>query len=153
MARDPVTGKPYEVPADMKYSEWYDRYIKENPEALLVEKKWKNRHSDKKQYERYKETLGKDTPKSFDKFQDLKYNNSEEWSKLKQKYRDTNSGRVWLNSEFPTEKLVIKHYNKHLKEYGDITKEEYLNMAKKLLASPVEGDIDGFKSESGFIFR
>lgn len=90
MARDPATGEPYEVPADMKYQEWYDKYIRDNPEALLVEKKWKNRHSDKTQYNKYKEILGKDTPKPFDKFQDMKYNNSEEWGKLKQKYRLTN---------------------------------------------------------------
>lgn len=26
-ARDPVTGKTYEVPADMSYNEWYDKYV------------------------------------------------------------------------------------------------------------------------------
>lgn len=27
MARDPVTGKPYEVPANMTYKEWYKKYV------------------------------------------------------------------------------------------------------------------------------
>lgn len=83
-ARDPVTGKPYEVPADMKYKEWYDKYIKDNPEALLVEKKWKNRHSDRKQYERYEEILGIEyIPRSFDDFQNMKYKSREEYGILK----------------------------------------------------------------------
>lgn len=88
VARDPVTGKPYEVPVGMKYSEWYDQYIKNNPGAVIAEKKWKNRHSDKAQYDKYKGILGKDISDSFDKFQDLKYNNSEEW-KIKQREYST----------------------------------------------------------------
>lgn len=90
MARNSVTGKPYEVPSDMKYQEWYDEYIKNNPEALLVEKKWKNRHSDKKQYDNYKEILGKDIPNSFDKFQNLKYNISEDYRFIKLDYSRRN---------------------------------------------------------------
>jgi len=83
VARDPITGKTYEVPADMTYEEWYDKYIKNNPEALLAEKKWKNRYADKKQYEKYKEVLGKDLGvKSLDEFQELKYNNIKKWEKL-----------------------------------------------------------------------
>lgn len=36
VARDPVTGRSYEVPANMTYEEWYDKYIKNNPEAILT---------------------------------------------------------------------------------------------------------------------
>lgn len=64
-----------------------------------------------------------------------------------------NIDKEWLNSEFSTEKLLDKHYKKHLNEYGDITKEEYLNKARRLLASPVEGSIEGFANNAGFIFR
>ncbi len=87
-ARNPETGKTYYVPSDMKYHEWYDKYVKSNPAAQLEEKKIKNLSSDKRQYERYKDMLGKNAPKSFDKFQDLKYNNSNGWDSLKQAYKD-----------------------------------------------------------------
>lgn len=88
MARDPVTGKPYEVPADMNYEEWHKKYVESNPEAIAVEKKWKNRHSDRNQYERYKEVLGKEyLPKSFDDFQNLKYESSDEYGILKAQSR------------------------------------------------------------------
>lgn len=87
VARDPVTGKSYKVSADMKYEEWYDKYIRNNPEALLIEKKWKNRYSDRKQYQRYKEVLGDDLKvKSLDEFQELKYNKIKEWSKIEDNY-------------------------------------------------------------------
>lgn len=92
-ARDPVTNKSYDVPSSMSYNEWYDKYIKDNPEALLEEKKWKNRNTDKKQYKKYKEVLGKEAPKSLKDFQELKYNNSDEWNKLKEKYKRKTSNK------------------------------------------------------------
>ncbi|SCL85070.1 minor capsid protein [Sporanaerobacter sp. PP17-6a] len=90
VARDPVTGKGYEAPADMNYTEWHKKYVESNPEAITAEKKWKNRHSDRAQYERYKEVLGKDIPNSFDKFQDMKYNNIKEWDNNKRIYKALN---------------------------------------------------------------
>lgn len=86
-ARDPVTNKSYDVPSSMSYNEWYDKYIKNNPEALLEEKKWKNRNTDKSQYKKYKEVLGKEAPKSLKDFQELKYNNIEEWKLTKYNYK------------------------------------------------------------------
>lgn len=46
-ARDPVTGKGYRV-ENMSYKEWYEKYVSNNSEAILAEKKWKNRHTDKR---------------------------------------------------------------------------------------------------------
>lgn len=86
-ARDLVTNKSYDVPSSMSYNEWYDKYIKDNPEELLEEKKWKNRNTDKKQYKKYKEVLGKEAPKSLKDFQELKYNNIEEWKLTKYNYK------------------------------------------------------------------
>ena len=71
----------------MSYNEWYDKYIKDNPEELLEEKKWKNRNTDKKQYKKYKEVLGKEAPKSLKDFKELKYNNIEEWKLTKYNYK------------------------------------------------------------------
>ena len=42
-----------------------------------------NNKADLKQYNKYKEILGKESPKSLKEFQELKYNNSEEWSLVK----------------------------------------------------------------------
>lgn len=98
-ARDSVTGKPYKVPADMTYKDWHKEYIAGNPEAVLAEQRWKNRHADKKQHEKYKEILGADAPKSFDSFQSLKYNKAEEWGGLKDRYDNTRLGK-YLQSQF-----------------------------------------------------
>ncbi|MBB6716259.1 hypothetical protein [Clostridium gasigenes] len=71
--------------------------------------------------------------------------------------KEENSGIInnkkWLESNFSSEKKFNKHIEKHLHEYGDITEKEYLNSARNLLASPVKGDIQGFISALGFIFR
>lgn len=152
-ARDPVTGKTCYVDGNMKYKDWYKENVANNPEALAEENKVKNKASDKKQYEKYGEVLGKEVPKSFDKFQELKYNDVKEWNKLKQLYNDTNNGKVWLKAEFSSQKKFDEHIEKHLKEYGNITENDYLKIARKLLASPIKGDIEGFKSDLGFVFR
>lgn len=63
------------------------------------------------------------------------------------------SNNKWLNASFPTEKKFNKHIEKHLKEYDNITEEEYLNVARKLLSEPLSDDVEGFISEIGFIFK
>jgi hypothetical protein len=84
VVRDPVTGKGYEVPADMSYDKWYEKYIKNNTEAAVAEKKWKNQKSDKHQYGVYKNILGEDyLPKAFDEFQELIYSGGIEYGILK----------------------------------------------------------------------
>lgn len=47
-----------------------------------VEKAWKNRHSDKRQFKKYK-NLGYDGVKSFVDFQKIKYNDTKEWDIVK----------------------------------------------------------------------
>ncbi|MEG0369260.1 MAG: minor capsid protein, partial [Hungatella sp.] len=82
-ARNPETGKNETVPADMTYEKWYNQKVKGHPDAELNEKKLQNRRADQKQYEKYKAVYGKDIPDSFDKFQELKYNDIEKWESLK----------------------------------------------------------------------
>lgn len=90
IARDPETGKTYKVPANMSYEEWYEKYVESNPKAKAAEKAYQNKSSDKKQYERYKDVLGKENvPKTFADFQDMKYNNSDKWESLKISYKDS----------------------------------------------------------------
>jgi len=153
VARNPITGKNYTVPAEMKYKQWYNKYVANDPKALVEEKKIKNRYSDKKQHTLYKEVLGKESPKSFAAFQELKYNDINGWENLKKLYSDTRSGKVWLNSTFSTEKRFKKHIEKHLNEFENITEGEYLDIARKLLASPIKDDVEGFTTKLGFVFR
>lgn len=82
-ARDPVTGKTKTVPANMTYEQWYRQNVKGHPEAEQKERMWRNRHSDRRQYAIYKAIYREDLPDSFDKFQDLKYNDSKRWDALK----------------------------------------------------------------------
>ena len=88
LARD-SEGKTYYVDRNMSYEEWYNKYVKGNHKEEVAELKIKNKSSDKRQYEKYKEILGDEAPKTFDKFQDLKYNNKD-YEGLKTLYKDVN---------------------------------------------------------------
>lgn len=85
IARD-SDGSNYYVPGDMNYEQWYNKYVKGNPKEEIPEKKIQNKASDKKQFEKYREVLGNELPRSFDKFQELKYNDVKEWDNIKNKF-------------------------------------------------------------------
>ena len=88
VARDPETGKNYDVPGDMTYKEWHAQYIEQNPDKVLAEKKLRNKKADKAQFKRYQQVLGKDAPKTLDSFQKLKYTDGSGWKSLQRDYRD-----------------------------------------------------------------
>lgn len=135
VARDPVTGKNYDVPADMTYEQWYEKYIKDNPKALLEEKKWKNRYADQKQFERYKDVLGKDlNPNSLDDFQNLKYNEPEKWSDIQRAYKIQNI-RNKIISDVQIKTIDIGQQNKHM--VGTNEYKQYIEkLAKKQQYGP-----------------
>lgn len=89
-AYNPKTGRTETVPANMTYDQWYKKYVKGNAQAEAEEKSVQNATSDKKQYERYREILGKDAPKRFADFQEMKYNDSEKWRFTKLDYQRRN---------------------------------------------------------------
>lgn len=135
VARDPVTDKNYDVPADMTYEQWYEKYIKNNPKALLEEKKWKNRYADQKQFERYKDVLGKDlNPNSLDDFQNLKYNEPEKWSDIQRAYKIQNI-RNKIISDVQIKTIDIGQQNKHI--VGTNEYKQYIEkLAKKQQYGP-----------------
>lgn len=90
IARNPITNKTEKVPASMKYKEWYDKYVANDPKALIEEKKHKSKYEDKKQHDNYKKVLGKEVPSSFDDFQNMKYNDIEGYNILKGNFRKIN---------------------------------------------------------------
>lgn len=89
-ARDPVTGHTYLVPGAMTYRKWYGKYVEENSEAEAKVKASRNASEDRKQFEEYKKLIGKDMPKSFADFQNLKYNEPEKWKFVKLDYQRRN---------------------------------------------------------------
>ena len=87
-ARNPVTGKNETVPASMTYEQWYNKNVKGRLEAEQKETMLKNRRTDQQQFDKYRAIYGKDMPDSFDKFQDMKYNDSKRWDALKDGKQD-----------------------------------------------------------------
>lgn len=83
-ARDPVTGKTVRAKAE-SYEDWRAGLEKRigADKLAAAEKIAKNESTDFSQYQKYKGILGKDAPKSFASFQDLKYNNTEKWTEIK----------------------------------------------------------------------
>lgn len=74
------------VPANMSYSEW-EKMMTYKYGAARIEanrKMVRNRRTDLRQLEEYKSIIGKrEMPKTFDKFQNIKYNKPKEWWLLK----------------------------------------------------------------------
>ena len=58
----------------------------------------------------------------------------------------------WSVADFLNDDYRLKH-EKHLKEYGDITFEEYVQGARELLSKPLEDNIDGFCDSSGALYK
>lgn len=108
-ALDPKTGKYYTVPSDMTYGEW-KKSIDERYGKGYYDKKRKmleNRNADKLQLEKYRDVLGgKNLPKSLDKFQELKYNKTDEWEDLKSLYYGIKDGTVIKNANGQYVKIV-----------------------------------------------
>ncbi len=87
-ARDPLSGRGYKI-KDMTYDEWIESLTDKQKEAFdkhVV--MYRNRGSDKKQYARYIERLGSENvPKTFDKWQNIKYNYPKIYNDYNKTYR------------------------------------------------------------------
>lgn len=102
-ARDPETGKNYLVPGDMNYNEWYDKFVVNKygkDKTEVFEKMIKNKSSDRNQFNDFKDVLGKESPKTLKDFQDLKYNNIEEWNLVKDYVKSRESNMISVFSSF-----------------------------------------------------
>lgn len=76
----------YKVPADMRYHEWFQKYVRGNPEELLRYTMQRNTAYDQDQYDRYKE-MGVWVEDTFRGFQTTKYTDVTAWDVRKQQYR------------------------------------------------------------------
>ncbi|HBB29327.1 MAG TPA: head morphogenesis protein, partial [Clostridiales bacterium] len=130
-------GKSYKVPAETKYREWYDEYIKTDSNAILAEKKWENRFADKKQYERYKKVFGKDLPNTLDDFQNLKYNDIEKYGILKTDFRKLN----YYNKVISNEPIITSDLKEiALSTSTDLVGLEYRLKSKESFLRKVKSD-------------
>ncbi|WP_240141667.1 minor capsid protein [Ligilactobacillus murinus] len=97
---------------------------------------------DIKEYRELVDILGKDsTPKSLEMFRNMKYNDVE-------KYKDLKERVIWHQAKFPTEKSFNGHFLKHAKEFDEnLTKEQYRNLAAKLLSQSISMHVLGYDTE------
>lgn len=109
--RDPDTGQTEQVPLSMTYKDWYEEYVEGNAIAEADEKKLKNKAADKKQYQKYKEVLGEEAPKSLEELQELKYTDEEKWNQMKHTYRIANMYESNSEKKMPASKIVQLHEN------------------------------------------
>lgn len=58
----------------------------------------------------------------------------------------------WANGRFMDKKAEDNH-KKHLKEYNNISFDEYVRGARVLLSKPIGGNIDGFENNADAIYR
>nr|DAL93868.1 MAG TPA: minor capsid protein [Caudoviricetes sp.] len=135
-ARDPVSGKTNTVPANMTYEEWYGKNVKGKPEAEFNEKMIRNRSADRRQYERYKEILGEEAPKTLDSFQKVKYADTDEYGILKAQYK----GMSYYSKAIEGEPEITNQVKKIAEaagmdslglEYRIKTKESFLEKIRK----------------------
>jgi len=109
LARDPATGKNYKVPADMKYDDWHKRFVESDPKAVLAEKKARNLNADQKQYDNYKDILGKEyLPTSRDDFQNIKYGDDNEYAIIKTQVK----GLGYYNQAVMNEPIITEQVKK-----------------------------------------
>lgn len=89
VAVDPISGKAMKIDRSTTYNEWMDK-LKEkysDDEILLQTKKIKNIQKDNGDYRLLKDTIGKEnSPKTLDEYQNIKYNDSDDWEQIKLKY-------------------------------------------------------------------
>lgn len=113
----------------------------ENRKRINIDVRDNNRKADIQEYKKIVDVLGvKNAPISLAKFQDLKYNDVEEYKELKDRIK-------WTKAKFPTEKSLNGHFKVHGKEFGDITIEEYQKMASDLLSKQTSDKILGYQTE------
>ncbi len=87
-----MTGRNSIIDGNITYSQWKESLTAEQKSALdLAKKKNGNGARDKLQHVQYQKVLGrKVVPQLFDKFQDLKYNDTERWKFIKLDYSRQN---------------------------------------------------------------
>ena len=86
---DGTTGKLATIDAD-----GYDDFKKQYWEKINADKSSPTSNENREQFERYRQVLGKNSPKTLEEFNKIKYNDPEKWDELKYQYRTVNRYEV-----------------------------------------------------------
>lgn len=175
IARDPETGKNYRVPAGTTYEEWRksisEKYGADSLET--AQKKYQNRKADAEQMKTFRKVIGKDVPDNLADFQNMKYNEPEQWNDIKYYVRNINDrpveyvkidreleklGIVNKGKAYPAEPIEIKgwrgHAEKRLIQRG-LTKEQasgFMTRAKIMMKQyPEPATLFNYYSEDGIL--
>ena len=132
MARDPVTGTS--VPTEAQtYDEWKTQQDKLHGAGTVERerKKAQNEASDFQQYQGMKSVLKENSPKSFAEFQNLKYNNLEEFENTKRAVADKKIQNR-LASDAQPKAIDSGKQGKHIQEHNNyIPGRSYLTITEK----------------------
>lgn len=137
IARDSV-GKNYFIKDNIDYKQWFDNLsVEEQTKLSVMEKLDRNKFADKNQYKRYKDIVGKkELPKTFDEFQEMKYNNPKEFEVLKTTYEDEKLKRS-IKENYNL-KINQGHQDKHIKTANNYRQELAKGNRKSYLLEGVD---------------
>ena len=113
-ARNPITGENELVPADLNYQEWYKNSVFNNSKAQNAEQMIKNRSYDKKQFEKYKEVIGKNIWKNLVDFQQMKYNQVKRYWLLQGYAKAVEKGDIHVLTGFKVYEKVALDVEKNI---------------------------------------
>ena len=105
------------------YSEWLEKKMADDPDGTALEfKKAARRGADYTQWQEYRKYASKETPKSFEEFQNLKYNNAQEWSNLKtvKKYKKVIKTAPCETTPKKYTAYFLKEGAKHSKDFFNV---------------------------------
>ena len=97
-----------------------------------------NRKSDAKMFEKYKNILGEDIPKTLEEFQNIKYNKSEEWNKLTRNYGYTKTNNllkeydIEVSEKISDKQYIVNNYNPEITQLTEHAKSNLVNKADRI---------------------
>lgn len=111
-----LDGKTYYVPGNMKYKEWYQMQVEQHGEKKITNEKKKisNKDRDKLEYAKFKQILGNEGPNSLADFQNIKYNDDNEWYHLKGFKMAVDKGDIHILTRYGTYKNVANDIRMNL---------------------------------------
>ena len=113
----------------MSYAQWYQKYVEGNQDAKLEEKRIRNITSDRIQYKKYQGILGEEVPETLEKFQKMKYNNTEKWNNLKSKKQEALNKMDFDDMG----NLIEKLGNKEVRQWYKAHDEKILDLVDKTI--------------------
>ena len=124
-------------------------------QIAAYQEKEKNRRkllADIRQHKEYRAALGREVPKEFDKFREMKYNEKEKWQTIQRSFRNRFSLQEQLDYEINGEKLFIPKQAKfeNVRTIAGAGSKATLRMAKSL-AETYGGKPEEWKKKVGKI--